>query len=496
MSTQPQHLSAARALAAALLVATCAGAPAAAAAARPGVPKPRAADPCRVAEPARPPLTSAARGVNAPVSSGHLRGYGHPQVDIRRSVLDLDWDGTTLRGTADLRLATTSNVTSVPLDLASRLAVRSASVDGRSVPVSRTATGLVLRTGTLRAGSEHAVRITYSGRPAGVTVRLGRDSEPLGWVRRVDGSVSTFAEPVGASTWMPTNELPSDKAIYSATVRTRAPYTAVFNGVRCGQTTRAGRTTSTWHASAPMPAYLVTLSVGRYSRYAVALTKGRTAWLYLRPEDLGQRARLVRDIRYAVDRLEARLGPYPFPSLGVVVTGGDSAMETQTMISLSAGSYTTSRDTIVHELAHQWFGDLVTTATWKDLWLNEGFAQYLQMQEKTMPWYDDASTNALMCAMTAEADGQAGNVRSGHLLGDGPYICGAMALAELRQQAGAQRFWAALKGWPQSRRYGTATRADFATYWRTATGKDPRPILAKWLDRANERMTTTAKVKG
>src|SRR5690606_396723 len=76
--------------------------------------------------------------------------------------------------------------------------------------------------------------------------------------------------------------------------------------------------------------------------------------------------------------LEQHLGPYPFDSFGIVVVDGESGMETQTMVTLGDTEYSLSAAVVVHEAAHQWYGDTVTPADWSDVWMNEGMAMYLQ----------------------------------------------------------------------------------------------------------------------
>ena len=80
----------------------------------------------------------------------------------------------------------------------------------------------------------------------------------------------------------------------------------------------------------------------------------------------------------ALDWVENKLGPYPWSSLGILVVDSNSGMETQSMITLGDTAYTTERDTLVHEIVHQWYGDQATPSDWRDLWMNEGMAMYLQ----------------------------------------------------------------------------------------------------------------------
>ena len=86
----------------------------------------------------------------------------------------------------------------------------------------------------------------------------------------------------------------------------------------------------------------------------------------------------LRDGGRLLDWLEERLGPYPFSSFGILVVDSLSGMETQTMVTLGNNDYILSPPVILHEMAHQWYGDQVTPRDWRDLWMSEGMATYLQ----------------------------------------------------------------------------------------------------------------------
>ncbi|HEY7042687.1 MAG TPA: M1 family aminopeptidase [Nocardioidaceae bacterium] len=92
--------------------------------------------------------------------------------------------------------------------------------------------------------------------------------------------------------------------------------------------------------------------------------------------------RLRSEATEAFDWLVKHAGPYPFSSLGIVVVGGQSAMETQTMITASRDILDVPGANLEHEMAHQWFGDSVSPVDWRGLWLNEGWAMYMQQ------WYE------------------------------------------------------------------------------------------------------------
>ena len=184
-------------------------------------------------------------------------------------------------------------------------------------------------------------------------------------------------EPYGAFTWYPVNDQPSDKALYDISVTVPAPWVGVSNGELVDQQEHDGLTTSSWHLSSPAAAYLVTIAIGDYTRTSNTSESG-VEISYWVPSD---RPGLAEGLEYAalgLDWLESVLGPYPFDSLGFLLVDSRSGMETQTMITLGETSYDTSEAVLVHEMAHQWYGDEITPDDWRDVWMNEGMAMYLQ----------------------------------------------------------------------------------------------------------------------
>lgn len=440
--------------------------------------------------------TPAARGVNTSVAAGGIGGYGHPETDVRSENLDLTWNGTTLTGRAAITAAATASTSSLSLDLQAPLTVTKATVDGRAVQVQRSGHVATFDTGALTPGREVTLVIDYSGTPQPVKASTTRtdNAEGLGWITRPDGSVTTFSEPYGTSTWAPVNETPSDKAVFSTTVTTPAKQVGVVNGTPCSgqpQASATGTTTSSWRAREPMAPYLLSLNIGDYRPHEIALAGGRTATVYARPADEALVPGLEDALPWAYSWLTDRLGAYPLENLAVVLTGGSSALETQGLLTLSTQSVMSdARGVLVHELSHQWFGDTVTPRTWNDLWLSEGAAMFVQVQAGH-GGVGDAVWKT--CASRVSVEGQVSAPKPGHFAEATPYMCGASMFSELRDQIGEDAFWKAMAGWVSSRRFGVATREDFAAYWQKATGKDPRPTLARWFDHASPTMTSTTR---
>jgi aminopeptidase N len=204
------------------------------------------------------------------------------------------------------------------------------------------------------------------------------------------GSFFTFAQPEGARTWLPCNDIPSDKAIFTVRVRVPKDFTVVSNGVPT-DSVPDGDTASwqSWSHDQPMPTYLLTINAAVYKYYPQEYRRkdGSTVPImnyHFSVDHEGAQYNAVRALANSpkwFEALESRLGTYPFSTYGhVTVTpiqfGG---MEHQTMSTINriwlTGNY---ENGYVHEVAHHWIGDLVTCASWADIWLNEGGASFCE----------------------------------------------------------------------------------------------------------------------
>ncbi|WP_050346691.1 M1 family metallopeptidase [Arsenicicoccus sp. oral taxon 190] len=425
-----------------------------------------------------------------PVEDPSYPHLSNPEVDALRYQLRLDWDGTRLQGRTTLTLRVAHDTDTLRLDLARPLTVTAVTLDGAATPVTRDGDGLVLRRPGLRAGSRHTVVVSYAGTPTTVPppTHRGDDLGGLGWGYDDAHHVSTFQEPYGAFTWYPVNDHPSDKAFYDAVITAPPGQVGVFNGRLVGRSDDGGRTTTRWHLDAPASSYLTTVAIGPYRQHVQTYPRGVVASVWTLPEDESSVAALQQSLRRAYDWLEERVGPYPFSTTGMVVTAGQSAMETQTLITMGRGPVLWQRDAVTaHELAHQWFGDLVTTRDWRHTWLNEGWATYWQRRYEGRAPADLSQDAQLVegCRQAVAQAGQAGNPRPDHFASSNIYACPALMLDEIRRTVGDAAFAGIAREWPQQHRYATVTRADFEDFVQRRTGRDVRDITARWLDRVS-----------
>lgn len=195
----------------------------------------------------------------------------------------------------------------------------------------------------------------------------------------VDTVLWTLSEPYGMKDWWPVVDERTDK-IDSMDVYITAPkqYVAASNGVLVNQTVEAEMRTTHWKTRYPIVPYLVAFAVGNYkvTQQNILLRNGATLPLvcYAYKSDTSYARKVNNYTQMHMQRLEQLYGPYPFrhEKYGHVQIGYHGGMEHQT-ITFAGVSY---EQLVVHELAHQWWGDFLSCATWQHVWINEGFATY------------------------------------------------------------------------------------------------------------------------
>ena len=252
-------------------------------------------------------------------------------------------------------------------------------VDGEDAEFEHTGKDLVV-SGDFVEDEQYELTVDYSGtRPSRSRRRRPVDDfSTTGFTVAADGSAWTMQEPYGAYSWYAVNDQPSDKAFYDFTLRVPAPWTGVANGVMTSREEEDGQTVTEWHLDSKTSSYLVTVAFGDYKVTEDESASGVPITYWVPDVAAPVPRRACEYTPEALAWVEDKLGPYPWSSLGVLLVDSHSGMETQTMITLGATDYATSQGVIVHEIVHQWYGDQVTPSDWRDLWMNEGMAMYLQ----------------------------------------------------------------------------------------------------------------------
>ncbi|MEU4228908.1 M1 family metallopeptidase [Nonomuraea sp. NPDC026600] len=423
------------------------------------------------------------KGRSEPVADPVYPAYGNPAIDVLHYGLELDWKPSKrlLTGKALLTVRAVKDIDKIALDFGHALRVDEVTVAGKRVKARHPGDDLVIPLRSpVAAGKRVEVAVRYHGTPEPVrTGQYRSDTSKLGFRSAGDGSAWALQEPYGAFTWFPVNDQPSDEARYDVAVTVPRGWAAVAHGRFQG---RKGNTYR-WRSTESVASYVTLLTIDHYDRFNDKGPRGIPITYWLRKGDQSKYLPVVRQTPAILRWLEKRLGPYPFSSAGVVVTS-DSGMETQQMVTLAPEFLTPN--VVAHEMAHQWFGDAVTPRTWRDLWLNEGFAMYFEWQ-----WASDHGSKKLETylsdarALDGELRRQAGP--PGHYKSDmfgasNVYYAPALMLHEIRKQLGDKRFFATLRAWVQEHKGTTQDRASFVSWLNNRTGQDFTALIDDWLD--------------
>lgn len=406
-------------------------------------------------------------------------GYDVQHYDL---TLDIDPGEGGMTGIATIVAVATQPLTRFNLDL-SGLTVDGVMVGAAPAAFVRHAHELEITPATpLLPGERFTTTVTYHGRPALVNDPAVGFSG-IGWQQK-DDMVYVFNEPVGAMTWFPGNNHPSDKATFAFRVTVPAASVVAANGLLTEEIDHGATSTYVWEMRDPMTTYLAAIYVGDFELVESSGPDGLPLRLYFPPQlDEARRnafARVPEMITYFSTLLDA---PYPFDGYGAIVVPEalGFAMENQTMNLFGLDS--ASQLTVAHELLHEWFGNSLSLADWQDIWLNEGFASYLPMMWAEAVGAIDTDAMALGQWRMLDATGSTGpaSVPKEDLFGSSVYIRGGLTLHALRRTVGDETFTAILREYYRRHAGGNAATADFIAVAEAVSGRDLTEFFDAWL---------------
>jgi aminopeptidase N len=421
------------------------------------------------------------------LSAGDVRfpELGSSDLDVHHYLVTLGYDpaNLTLAGTVTADGTLVNATDQVALDLEGPVVAEVRS-DGAPTGFSIGERELIVELGELRpAGTPFSIAVDYA-----VVVGGGSFFDGDAGLFATAGGLWSVNEPDGASTWMPVNDHPTDKSAWTFEITVPTGSSAVANGALVSTRQGDGTTTWSWEQQEPMASYLVLLLVGDYelvddgsSPSGVELDHVVLA---------AERSALDPYIEVTRDQLaffESVFGPYPFDRYGVAITDsvGGLAMETQGLSLFSVAQLNGDLEPIqhaylAHELAHQWFGDAVSPATWDDIWLNEGFATYAEWLWFEEVGFGDVDDRARRTLRGLPVTGWPLD-RPEELFGDVVYDGGATVLHALRIVVGDEAFFAGLRDWVGTHLDGSATTADFRAGMEAASGHDLGDFFDRWV---------------
>ncbi|MEU6480511.1 M1 family metallopeptidase [Streptomyces sp. NPDC047017] len=412
---------------------------------------------------------------------------GNGGFDARHYDLDVAYDPGTgrLDGRTTLTAHATENLSSFDLDL-QKLQVTRVEVDGRAARFTRAGDELrVTPRGTLRKNRSFTVTVTYGGIPLPLSGPIVFGSQ-YGWMKTDDG-VFVACEPNAASTWFPSSDHPSDKATYDIRIKAPKGLTGVSNGRLVSTYDKGGSTYTHWRENRPMATYLATATIGKFDVRTGRTPGGIPEYVAIDPKlKDSNKVDVYAVTAAATDYWSQVFGPYPFEETGAIVDDMPQAGFSLEVQSKPAYSAVRNETTIVHELAHQWFGDSVSVERWKDIWLNEGFATYAQWL-----WAEHKGTRSAHDAFRAAYDSlgaddsfwqvKVADPQRDTMFADAVYERGAMTLQALRERIGDKAFFKLLPAWTSLHRYGNANTADFVRLAEKVSGQHLDDLFQKWL---------------
>ncbi len=304
--------------------------------------------------------------------------------------------------------------------------------------------------------------------------------------------LSTLNEPIFASTWLPCNDTPADKATTKISISNDSNIVSLSNGSLRAVKTVGERRTYTWETRYPIATYLISIFSGEYKSFSqkyISTNDTMDIDYYVMEENLKNAKIDFSNHPEYLKVFSEMFGEYPFlkEKYGVAeILWQQGAMESQTITGIG-GNFISgmnfNESILIHELAHQWWGNSVTLKTWKDIWLNEGFATYSEAL------YYEKSTGVKSLISTMHSFKQNINVSGKqtlynpgvNLFSSTIYNKGAWVLHMLRKEIGDSLFFSGLKSYYNNYKYGNVDTDDFKKYFEVLSNKSLNKFFNQWV---------------
>ncbi|MFJ1547109.1 M1 family metallopeptidase [Streptomyces sp. NPDC088246] len=420
---------------------------------------------------------------------------GNPGYDVLSYDIGLTYHGSNskpLDAVTTIEARTTEPLDRINLDFAQGT-VRTVEINGLRADFAMADEDLVIQPpGRLPAGAPLHITVRHTSDPNG-----GQESG--GWLRTADG-LAMANQADAAHRVFPSNDHPADKAYFTFRITAPKDLTVVANGLPAGTARNGAETTWTYRTEHPMATELAQVTIGR------STVLKRT----------GPHGLPVRDVVPSADRkllepwlsktpgqlewMEQQVGPYPFETYGLLVAATDTGfeLETQTLSLFERSLFTQTaypkwyvESIMVHELAHQWFGDSVSPQAWSDLWLNEGHASWYEARYAEE--HADKPLESRMHDAYIRSDGwrAAGGPPARpavpapgqklSLFRPVVYDGSALILYALHQEIGENAFDRLERSWVKKHRDSNAATADFVRLASQTAGRDLTSFFDGWL---------------
>jgi aminopeptidase N len=415
-------------------------------------------------------------------------GNGGYEVQHYTIILDVDPRTNQVNGSATITANASEYLGSFNLDFHG-LIVDSVTVNDAQAEFSHNEDEVTIKPAQiLEADKPFTVVVRYHGSPEMIKIQAGYFE--MGWSHVESGAINVWGEPDGAVTWFPSNNHPRDKATYRFEITVPNPWVVAASGTLKEAKKNGNNATFFWDMDKPMATYLASINIDQYELVTQSGPNGMTIRNYF-PTDFPGSLRIGFNILpAAIDFFDDLFGPYPFDEYGVVIAElegfcevTETALEVQSISLHCPTAIMTSEWVIVHELAHQWFGDSVSLENWKDIWLKEGIATYSE-------WLWDSKNDPATLARIAKtqeisfSDDRTVSVAEparANIYTNESYAGGALVFHALRLQVGDETFFKILQSYTERYRYGNAGTDEFIAIAEEVSGEDLKPFFDAWL---------------
>ncbi len=337
-------------------------------------------------------------------------------------------------------------------------------------------------------GTKDSLSIYYQGIPSGTGfgsfTSSSHNGTPVMW---------TLSEPFGAKDWWPCKQSLSDKPdSIDIFIVHPLQYKAAANGMLISETVNGAHKTTHWKHKHAIAAYLIAFAITNYEVYSDYVPIGNNDSIevlnYVYPEDLTYAKQHTHHVIEIMQLFNQLFIDYPFKNekYGHAQFGWGGGMEHQTMSFMGNFGFSL----IAHELAHQWFGDYITCASWKDIWLNEGFATYsegLTIENGLTNNNWDHWKQSKIDYITAEPGGSVyvDDTTSDNRIFDGrlSYAKGGMVLHMIRGQIGDEAFFASVKNYLTDSKliHAYASTQNLQQHFEKESGQDLNAFFEDWI---------------
>ena len=424
----------------------------------------------------------------------------NPNIDILNYKFEIHLNDTSdiIYGSADIALNIKDSEDRVRLDLISQgkdgmgMEVKKVTFNGSEVSYSHDNDVLLIETGVLEYSSRDIINVVYSGMPITGLI-IGPN---------MHGDRTFFSDnwPNKARNWLPLVDHPYDKSTAEFVVIAPNHYQVISNGLLVEETNLNKELKKThWKQSVPISCWLYALGVAEFAVDYVDYFEGKSiqTWVYKQDRDNGFYDFKI-PTKHTMEFFSDYIGPFAYEKLANVqsnsVKGG---MESATAIFYSDVSVTGDRsvrwrNVVIHEVAHQWFGNCVTEYDWDDVWLSEGVATYFTLMFREHAYGRDDFVNGLNDAKRLvynhyKTDKESSIVHNNLkemkdvLTYSLQYQKGAWVLHMLRNYVGEDNFRKGIRNYYKKYYNSTTTTNQFKTEMEVVSGMNLDTFFDQWL---------------